>query len=68
MDIDFEERTIVHRCPAWSVSVSEKKFCPHVVKLFLSIDQEESNKILSLVQSTLESWKFESRPVVEFPA
>mgnify|MGYP001027954093 CR=1 FL=1 len=68
VDIDFEERTIVHRCPVWSVSVSEKRFCPHVVKLFLSIDQEKSSKILSLIQSTLENWKFHSRLAVEFPA
>jgi uncharacterized protein YecE (DUF72 family) len=68
VDIDFEERTIVHRCPAWSVSVSEKRFCPHLVKLFLSINHEKSSKILSLVQSTLDSWKFESRLAVEFPA
>jgi len=67
VDIDFEERAIVHRCPVWSGSVSEKGFCPHVVKLFLSIDQEKSSKILSLIQSTLDGWKFESRLAVEFP-
>jgi hypothetical protein len=49
------------------ISVSEKKFCPHVVKLFLSINYEKSGQILSLIQSTLDSWKFEPRLAVEFP-
>ena len=67
VDIDLEQHTIVHRCPAWSRSVSEKRFCPHVATLFLSINPERSRSILSLIQSTLDSWKFESRLTVEFP-
>jgi len=67
VDIDLEQHTIVHRCPVWSRSVSEKRFCPHVAKLFLSINPERSRTILSLIQSTLDSWKFESRLTVEFP-
>jgi hypothetical protein len=67
VDIDFEEHTIVHRCPEWSVSASQKRFCPHVVKLFMSINQQKSTKILSLIQSAVDDWKFESRLAVEFP-
>jgi len=47
--------------------VSGKGFCPHVLKLFQSINQEKSSKILYLIRSTLDSWKFESRLAVEFP-
>jgi hypothetical protein len=67
VDIDLEQHTIVHRCPVWSRSVSEKRFCPHVAKLFLSINPERSRTILSLIQSRLDSWKFESRLTVDFP-
>ncbi len=58
VDIDFDKRVIVHRCGFWSRSVSEKKFCPHVIKLFLSIDPEKGSKILSLIHSSLDDWKF----------
>jgi len=65
--IDFEQRAVIHRCPVWSRSISEKKFCLHVAKFFLSINPERARSILSLIHSTLDSWKFESRLAVEFP-
>jgi hypothetical protein len=37
------------------------------MKLFLNINPERSRSDLSLMRSTLESWKFESRLAVEFP-
>jgi uncharacterized protein YecE (DUF72 family) len=67
VEIDFQERAITHYCPAWSRSVFEKKFCEHVLKLFLAIRPERSRNILSLIHSNLDSWKFESRLAVEFP-
>ena len=60
VDIDIEERTIVHRCPTLSRLISEKRFCPHVVKLFLNINAERARNILSSIHSALDSWKFES--------
>ena len=61
VDIDLEERTIVHRCPSWSRSVLEKRFCPHVTRVFLMVDRRRALSLLSLIQSDLENWKFESR-------
>lgn len=67
VDIDFEERVIVHHCGLWSKSVSEKKFCPHIIKLLLNINPEKGGRILSLIHSSLDNWKFESRFTVDFP-
>lgn len=67
VEIDFKQNTIIHRCPTWAKSIREKKFCPHLVKLFLSIEPEKANNILSNINSKLGDWKFESRLVVEFP-
>jgi uncharacterized protein YecE (DUF72 family) len=67
VDIDLEQQTIVHRCPVWSKTVSEKKFCPHVARLFLMVDSERATSLLSLVRTSLENWKFESKLAVEFP-
>jgi len=68
VDVDLKKHTIVHRCPIWSESAKERKFCPHVIKLFLSIEPERSRSILRLVEKTLDKWKFESRTAIEFPA
>ena len=67
VEIDYEKKIIIHRCPIWSKSIREKKFCPHLVKLFLSMEPEKVNNILSNINSKLGDWKFESRIAVEFP-
>jgi hypothetical protein len=67
VDIDLEQQTIVHRCPIWSRAVAEKKFCPHVAGVFLMVDRERARSLLSLIQSSLGNWRFESKLAVEFP-
>lgn len=67
VDINFEQRTIVHRCSTWAGSSLEQKFCSHILKLFLSINPERARAVLVLIRSNLNSWKFESRLAVEFP-
>jgi uncharacterized protein YecE (DUF72 family) len=67
VDIDLEERTIVHHCPTWSRLILEKGFCPHVARVFFMVDRRRALSLLSLIQSDLENWKFESRLAVDFP-
>ena len=67
VDIDLKAHSVAHQCPAWSSLISEKKFCPHIAKLFLSIDSERSKRILSLIEKSIDQWKFESRTAIEFP-
>lgn len=67
VDVDLEQQTIIHRCPIWAESISEKKFCPHVVRVFMIIDPARARSILSLLRSTLDEWKFESKLTVELP-
>ncbi len=67
VEIDFQERAIIHHCSLWSRSISEKRFCKHVAKVFFTIGPERSRNILSLIHSNVDSWKFESKPAVEFP-
>jgi uncharacterized protein YecE (DUF72 family) len=67
VDIDLEQRTIIHRCPIWAKSISEKKFCPHVARVFLMVDPERARTLLASMRSSLSDWKFESKLAVEFP-
>ena len=57
VDINLEAQTIAHHCPIWAKSSLEQKFCPHVVKLFLSIGPERARTTLALLLSDLDSWK-----------
>jgi hypothetical protein len=67
VDINVEQQTIIHRCPVWARSISEKKFCSHVARVFLMVDPQSARSLLSLIQSSLGNWKFESKLAVEFP-
>jgi uncharacterized protein YecE (DUF72 family) len=67
VDIDLEQRTIIHRCPIWAKSISERKFCPHVARVFLMVNPERARTLLASIHSSLSDWKFESKLAVEFP-
>ena len=67
VEVDFQQCRIVHRCPSWAESSTQQKFCPHVLKLFLSISPERAKSALTLVRSNIDKWRFESRLAVEFP-
>ena len=67
VDVDVEQHTIIHRCPIWAKSISEKKFCPHVARVFMIVDPDRARSILSLLLSTLGEWRFESKLAVELP-
>jgi len=59
VDIDLEQSAIGHGCSVWSRVASEKKFCPHVAKLFLSVKPERAREILSAMSSNLDKWEFQ---------
>jgi hypothetical protein len=61
VDIDFEQQTIIHRCPIWAQSISEKKLCPHVARVFLMVESEKARSVLSLIHASLANWKFDSK-------
>lgn len=44
----------------------EKRFCPHVARVFLMVDSERARTVLSLIHTSLLSWKFESKLAVDF--
>jgi hypothetical protein len=45
----------------------EKRFCPHVARVFFMVDPERARSVLSLIHACLADWKFESKLAVEFP-
>jgi uncharacterized protein YecE (DUF72 family) len=61
VDIRLDSKTITHRCNQWNSVSQDKKFCPHIVILFLSINRAKAQKILSEMQNTLGDWTFQSR-------
>jgi uncharacterized protein YecE (DUF72 family) len=56
--IDLQNKVIMHDCADWDKMAPEKKFCKHLAKLFLSIENIKALKILNLIRSDLSSWDF----------
>jgi uncharacterized protein YecE (DUF72 family) len=56
--IDFEARTILHDCADWSKMLLSKRFCKHIGKLLLSMDNERATIMLRKIYSQKEAWQF----------
>ncbi len=67
VEINLDERKIIHYCPIWAKTSLEKKFCPHIVKFMRSIDEKRAKEILSEINSSIGKWEFESKMAIEFP-
>jgi uncharacterized protein YecE (DUF72 family) len=58
--IDADKKVILHDCADWDRVIQEKKFCKHIVKLMLSIDENSALKILRTIRSEIDSWDFKT--------
>lgn len=56
--LDEETKRIEHDCPDWRRVSVLQRFCKHVAKLFLLLDQEDAIRILESLREG--SWEFEA--------
>jgi hypothetical protein len=54
--LDEAGRTISHDCPDWERVSLIRRFCKHVAKLFLLLDQDEAVRLLTSMRQ--QSWTF----------
>ncbi len=59
VEVDRVERRIAHDCEDWKKSAESKRFCKHMVRLFLSLPREASRELLEDLLSNFEEWSFE---------
>ncbi|MEM2196193.1 MAG: DUF72 domain-containing protein [Sulfolobales archaeon] len=59
IEVDRVEKKIIHDCEDWRKSSESKRFCKHVVKLFLSLPREVSKELLEDLLSSFDEWSFE---------
>ncbi len=57
--IDGMKHTIQHDCADWSRQSIAKRFCKHVVKVFLMLPETSANRMLMKICQELDSWSFE---------
>lgn len=57
--VDFENKKILHDCADWSKSVPAKRFCKHIGKLFLRLEQKKAKETLEQIRRQTEQWRFE---------
>jgi uncharacterized protein YecE (DUF72 family) len=56
--IDLANRVVLHDCADWSRCVSDKRFCKHVGKLMLTLDEKKALEIMSKICSEKQAWEF----------
>ena len=58
IEIDLDKKTLRHDCEDWRKLIAEKKICKHVVRVFLSLPQENSKSILANMLMERDLWSF----------
>ncbi len=56
--IDLKNRVILHDCADWSRVLPEKRFCKHLGKLILSLEEEKAEEMLRKMYAAKESWNY----------
>jgi hypothetical protein len=56
--IDLANRVVLHDCADWSRCVSDKRFCKHVGKLMLTLNEKKALEIMSKIYSEKQAWEF----------
>jgi len=59
--INEREQKIVHDCNDWKKRSIEKKLCKHMGKIFLSLLQDLSRRIISNIIENRDTWSFETQ-------
>jgi len=59
VEVNFKERTLRHNCEDWRKGLGIKRFCKHLVKVFTTINPEESENILRDILENKEGWRFQ---------
>lgn len=58
IEVDLQNRSVLHDCADWARVSSTRKFCKHVAKLFLSIEKQRATEILKDIYDHEEAWQF----------
>jgi len=59
--INEREQKIVHDCNDWKKRSIEKKLCKHMGKIFLSLLQDLSRRIITNIIENRDTWSFETQ-------
>lgn len=58
VEVDKVAKRIYHDCEDWRKSLESKRFCKHLVKLFLILPKGVSRELLLDIAANLEEWEF----------
>jgi hypothetical protein len=59
IDVDLDRKVLRHDCDDWMKGKSTKRMCKHIVKLFMSLPQGQSERVLSRIWDDVDGWIFE---------
>jgi uncharacterized protein YecE (DUF72 family) len=59
IEIDLNNRTLIHNCDDWRKGLGIRRICKHIGKLFLQLPSETSIPILKDIIEQKNKWKFQ---------
>jgi len=58
--VDLDHKTVAHDCPDWSRESRERRFCKHVARLFLALEEDKATGILEQMSKQEKEWEFKA--------
>jgi hypothetical protein len=58
IEVNLGEKVLKHDCDDWRKGLGIKRICKHVVKLFMTISEEESRGVLKDILENKDDWRF----------
>lgn len=58
VDIDVNQRVILHDCEDWRNNMDSKNMCKHLGRFLLSLGEEKATSLLGQVLGNLDQWTF----------
>jgi len=56
--VDMWKKVVLHDCADWDKLIPKKKFCKHLGKLMLAIDEDKALRAVRKISADIESWEF----------
>ena len=60
IELSLDGKTLKHNCDDWRKGLTVRRFCKHVVKLFLSLQSDQAREILKDIIENKDVWAFQA--------
>jgi uncharacterized protein YecE (DUF72 family) len=58
--VDLDHKTVAHDCPDWTRESKDRRFCKHVARLFLALENDKATAVLEQISKQGKDWEFKT--------